>query len=46
MEGVCVCLSVCPSIISTTVHPIDVTLGRCIAEDPRTEQACFEQALH
>ncbi len=28
-------LSVCPSIISTTVHPIDFILGGCIAEDPR-----------
>ncbi len=27
--------SVCHSIISTTIHPIDFTLGRCIAEDPR-----------
>ncbi len=31
MEGV----SVCPSIISTAVHPINFTLGWCIAEDPR-----------
>ncbi len=31
MEGV----SVCSSIISTTVHPIDFTLGGCTAEDPR-----------
>ncbi len=30
-----VCLSVCPSSILTTVHPIDFTLGGCIAEDPR-----------
>ncbi len=30
-----VCLSVCPSIISTTTHLIDFTLGRCIAEDTR-----------
>ncbi len=29
------CLSVCPSIISTTVHPIDFTLVGCVAEDPR-----------
>ncbi len=28
-------LSVCPSIISTTVHLIDFTLDRCVAEDPR-----------
>ncbi len=28
-------LSVCPSNISITVHLIDFTLGRCIAEDPR-----------
>ncbi len=30
-----VCLSVCPSIISTTAHLIDFILGGCIAEDPR-----------
>ncbi len=29
------CLSVCSSIISTTVHPIGSTLGVHIAEDPR-----------
>ncbi len=28
-------LSVCPSIISTTVHPVDFIRGGCIAEDPR-----------
>ncbi len=31
MEGV----SVCPLIVSTTVHPIDFTLGGCLAEDSR-----------
>ncbi len=35
-ESLSVC-PLCPSIISvpTTVHPIDFTLGGCIAEDPR-----------
>ena len=28
-------VSVCPSIFSTTVDPINFTLGGCIAEDPR-----------
>ncbi len=33
INGRSLCLSVCSSIISTTVHP--VILGGCIAEDPR-----------
>ncbi len=34
-ESLSFCLSVCPSIILTTVHSIDLTLGECVAEDPR-----------
>ena len=38
--GISVCLSVCMYVcllrISKTVHPIDFTLGGCIAGDPRT----------
>lgn len=30
-----VCMDACLSIFSKTVHPIDVTLGRCVAEDPK-----------
>ncbi len=35
INGRSLCLSVCPSNISTTVHPIDLTLGGCIAENPK-----------
>ncbi len=35
VNGRCICLSVCPLIISTTIHPINYTLCGCIVQHPR-----------
>ncbi len=37
INGRSLCLSICPSIISTTVHPTDFTLGGRISEYCSTE---------
>jgi len=33
-----VCMYACPSIFSTAIHPIDFTLGGCVAEEPEEMQ--------
>ncbi len=43
-KSLSVCLSVCLSIVMATIHPIDFTLGGCIAEDPRKRSVEYEFA--